>query len=309
MINIALPKGRLGNKAYKLLEACGYTISELMDESRKLVFRNEESGVQYFLVKPTDVPVYVSYGVADLGVVGKDVLIESDADVYSLMDLGIGKCRMCVAAKEDYVEDKSRPIIVATKFPNIAREYYAKEDREIEVIKLYGSIELAPILGMSDVIVDIVETGTTLKENAIIKATTIMKITGLPTLADDTGLMVDALNGEPGVYSARYAGEQHDDKANVAKLLKNLEPYKGKERSAHFVTCMVIAYPNGEIKSVEGRTDGEITTSPSGKNGFGYDPVFYSYDLKKVFAEATPEEKNSVSHRGRALAKIIPLIK
>lgn len=165
MINIALPKGRLGNKAYKLLEACGYTISELMDESRKLVFRNEESGVQYFLVKPTDVPVYVSYGVADLGVVGKDVLIESDADVYSLMDLGIGKCRMCVAAKEDYVEDKSRPIIVATKFPNIAREYYAKEDREIEVIKLYGSIELAPILGMSDVIVDIVETGTTLKEN------------------------------------------------------------------------------------------------------------------------------------------------
>lgn len=156
---------------------------------------------------------------------------------------------------------------------------------------------------------DIEETGTTLKENAIIKATTIMKITGLPTLADDTGLMVDALNGEPGVYSARYAGEQHDDKANVAKLLKNLEPYKGKERSAHFVTCMVIAYPNGKIKSVKGRTDGEITTSPSGKNGFGYDPVFYSYDLKKVFAEATPEEKNSVSHRGRALAKIIPLIK
>ena len=156
---------------------------------------------------------------------------------------------------------------------------------------------------------DIEETGTTLKENAIIKATTIMKITGLPTLADDTGLMVDALNEEPGVYSARYAGEQHDDKANVAKLLKNLEPYKGKERSAHFVTCMVIAYPNGKIKSVEGRTDGEITTSPSGKNGFGYDPIFYSYDLKKVFAEATPEEKNSVSHRGRALAKIIPLIK
>lgn len=156
---------------------------------------------------------------------------------------------------------------------------------------------------------DIEETGTTLKENAIIKATTIMKITGLPTLADDTGLMVDVLNGEPGVYSARYAGEQHDDKANVAKLLKNLEPYKGKERSAHFVTCMVIAYPNGKIKTVEGRTDGEITTSPSGKNGFGYDPVFYSYDLNKVFAEATPEEKNSVSHRGRALAKIIPLIK
>ena len=165
MINIALPKGRLGNKAYKLLEDCGYTVTDLMDESRKLVFENEESGVRYFLVKPTDVPVYVSYGVADLGVVGKDVLIESNADVYSLMDLGIGKCRMCVAAKNDWVEDKSRPIIVATKFPNIATEYYVKEDRDIEIIKLYGSIELAPILGMSDVIVDIVETGTTLREN------------------------------------------------------------------------------------------------------------------------------------------------
>ena len=165
MISIALPKGRLGNKAYRLLENCGYTVVDNMDESRKLVFENIESGVRYFLVKPTDVPVYVSYGVADLGVVGKDVLIESGADVYSLMDLGVGKCRMCVASKKDYVEDKSRPIIVATKFPNIARDYYAKEDRDIEVIKLYGSIELAPILGMSDVIVDIVETGTTLKEN------------------------------------------------------------------------------------------------------------------------------------------------
>ena len=165
MINIALPKGRLGNKAYKLLEDCGYTVTDLMEDSRKLVFENESSGVRYFLVKPTDVPVYVSYGVADLGVVGKDVLIESNADVYSLMDLGIGKCKMCVAAKNDWVEDKSRPIIVATKFPNIATEYYAKEDRDIEIIKLYGSIELAPILGMSDVIVDIVETGTTLREN------------------------------------------------------------------------------------------------------------------------------------------------
>jgi len=165
MINIALPKGRLGNKAYKLLEDCGYTVTDLMEDSRKLVFENESSGVRYFLVKPTDVPVYVSYGVADLGVVGKDVLIESNADVYSLMDLGIGKCKMCVAAKNEWVEDKSRPIIVATKFPNIATEYYAKEDRDIEIIKLYGSIELAPILGMSDVIVDIVETGTTLREN------------------------------------------------------------------------------------------------------------------------------------------------
>lgn len=165
MISIALPKGRLGNKAYKLLELSGYTVSELMDESRKLVFENPESGVRYFLVKPSDVPIYVEYGAADIGVVGKDILLESGADVYELLDLGIGKCTMCVAAKEDYAEDNSRPVVVATKFPNIARKYYMDTNREIEVIKLYGSIELAPLLGMSDVIVDIVETGTTLKEN------------------------------------------------------------------------------------------------------------------------------------------------
>lgn len=167
MISIALPKGRLGNKAYKLLERSGYTVSELMDESRKLVFENPESGVRYFLVKPSDVPIYVEYGAADIGVVGKDILLESGADVYELLDLGIGKCTMCVAAKEDYAEDNSRPVVVATKFPNIARKYYMDTNREIEVIKLYGSIELAPLLGMSDVIVDIVETGTTLKENQL----------------------------------------------------------------------------------------------------------------------------------------------
>ena len=165
MISIALPKGRLGNKAYKLLEQSGYTVSELMDESRKLVFENPESGVRYFLVKPSDVPIYVEYGAADIGVVGKDILLESGADVYELLDLGIGKCTMCVAAKEDYAEDNSRPVVVATKFPNIARKYYMDTNREIEVIKLYGSIELEPLLGMSYVIVDIVETGTTLKEN------------------------------------------------------------------------------------------------------------------------------------------------
>lgn len=165
MISIALPKGRLGTKAYKLLEKSGYTVSELMDESRKLVFENEESGVRYFLVKPSDVAVYVEYGAADLGVVGKDILLESGADVFELLDLKLGQCRMCVAAKDDYAEDKGRPIVVATKFPNIAKEYYAGSNREIEIIKLYGSIELAPLLGMSDVIVDIVETGTTLKEN------------------------------------------------------------------------------------------------------------------------------------------------
>ena len=167
MVSIALPKGRLGNKAYSILQQCGYTVSELMDDSRKLVFENVESGVRYFLVKPSDVAIYVEYGAADVGVVGKDVLIESGADVYELLDLGIGKCRMCVAAKEDYVEDTGRATVVATKFPRVARDYFMATNREIEVIKLYGSIELAPLLGMSDVIVDLVETGTTLKENRL----------------------------------------------------------------------------------------------------------------------------------------------
>ena len=167
MISIALPKGRLGNKAYRILEQCGYTVGELSDDSRKLVFENEQSGVRYFLVKPSDVAIYVEYGAADIGVVGKDVLLESGADVYELLDLGIGKCRMCVAAREDYVEDTGRATVVATKFPRVARRYFMDTNREIEVIKLYGSIELAPLLGMSDVIVDLVETGTTLKENRL----------------------------------------------------------------------------------------------------------------------------------------------
>ena len=176
MINIALPKGRLGNKAYKLLEDCGYTVTDLMDESRKLVFENEESGVRYFLVKPTDVPVYVSYGVADLGVVGKDVLIESNADVYSLMDLGIGKCRMCVAAKKEFRDNPEETLRVATKFSNIAKTYYSSIGRDIDMIHLNGSIEIAPILDLSDVIVDIVETGTTLKENGLEVKTEILPI-------------------------------------------------------------------------------------------------------------------------------------
>ena len=143
MISIALPKGRLGKKAYSILKECGYTVGELADESRKLVFENEESGVRYFLVKPSDVAIYVEYGAADIGVVGKDVLIESGADVYELADLGIGKCRMCVAAREGYVEDTGRATVVATKFPRVARDYFMATNREIEVIKLYGSIELA----------------------------------------------------------------------------------------------------------------------------------------------------------------------
>lgn len=165
MINIALPKGRLGDKAYGLLKKCGCAVDEKFDESRKLIFENAENGVRYFMVKPSDVAIYVEYGAADIGVAGKDILLESGADVYELLDLKIGSCRMAAAAKAGFREDTSRPLKIATKFPNIAREYYMKLNRDIEIIKLYGSIELAPILGMSDVIVDLVETGTTLKEN------------------------------------------------------------------------------------------------------------------------------------------------
>lgn len=165
MLNIALPKGRLGDKVYALLAGAGYDCHEAFDDSRKLVFEAEGSGVRYFLVKPSDVAIYVEHGAADIGIVGKDILLESGADVYELLDLGLGKCRMCVAGRNDYVEDTDRTLRVATKFVNVAKKYYNEIGREIEIIKLNGSIELAPLLGLSDVIVDIVESGKTLKEN------------------------------------------------------------------------------------------------------------------------------------------------
>ena len=165
MINIALPKGRLGDKAYALLAGVGYRCSAYDENSRKLVFRDEEGGVSYFWVKPADVAVYVERGAADVGVVGKDIIEEGEPDVYELADLKMGRCKMCVAAKCEWYDDTSRPLRVATKFVNVAKKYYSKLGRDIEVIKLNGSIELAPILGMSDIIVDIVETGTTLREN------------------------------------------------------------------------------------------------------------------------------------------------
>lgn len=165
MLNIALPKGRLGEKVYSLLKKVGYECSEYDENSRKLIFRDEKGGVSYFWVKPSDVSVYVELGAADIGVVGKDILEEAHPNVYELLNLNMGKCRMCVAAKTDWYDDTSRPLRVATKFVNVAKKYYSELGRDIEIIKLNGSIELAPILGMSDVIVDIVETGATLKEN------------------------------------------------------------------------------------------------------------------------------------------------
>lgn len=164
-LNIALPKGRLGDKAYKLLAEAGYRANEDYNDTRKLVVENPEAGVRYFLVKPSDVAIYVEHGAADIGIVGKDILAESDADVYELLDTGMGKCRMCVAGPKNFTDDESRALRVATKFVNIARDHYERRGRDIDIIKLNGSIELAPILGLSDVIVDIVETGTTLREN------------------------------------------------------------------------------------------------------------------------------------------------
>ncbi len=165
MLNVALPKGRLGDKVYNLLAGAGYGCAEDYNESRKLVVENPAAGIRYFLVKPSDVAIYVEHGAADIGIVGKDILAESGADVYELLDTGLGKCRMCVAGPEDFTDDPGRSLRVATKFVNIAKAYYAAQGRDIDIIKLNGSIELAPLLGLSDVIVDIVETGTTLREN------------------------------------------------------------------------------------------------------------------------------------------------
>ena len=167
MLNVALPKGRLGDKAYGLFERAGYDCAQLREENRKLTFENEEKGVRYFWVKPSDVAIYVERGAADVGVAGRDILLEYAPDVYELLDLGIGKCRMCVAGPKDLRDDHTSVLRVATKFPNIARRFYTSRSREIDVIHLNGSIELAPILGLSDVIVDIVETGKTLAENGL----------------------------------------------------------------------------------------------------------------------------------------------
>ena len=176
MLNVALPKGRLGDKMYDLLARIGYGCTEDYNATRKLVVENPAAGIRYFLVKPSDVAIYVEHGAADVGIVGKDILTEASADVYELLDTGLGRCRMCVAAPADYKDDPSRPVRVATKFVNIAKSYYASIGRDIDIIKLNGSIELAPILGLSDVIVDIVETGTTLRENGLRVVTEFMPI-------------------------------------------------------------------------------------------------------------------------------------
>lgn len=165
MLNIALPKGRLGEKVYSMFERAGFECPSIKENNRKLIFENSECGVRYFWVKPSDVAIYVEKGAADIGVAGKDILLEYEPDVYELLDLDIGKCRMAVAAKRNFHDNPQKTLRVATKFTNITKNYYASVGRDIDIIHLNGSIEIAPILGLSDVIVDIVETGTTLREN------------------------------------------------------------------------------------------------------------------------------------------------
>lgn len=165
MLNVALPKGRLGEKVYAMFEAAGFECPSIKENNRKLIFENEEKQVRYFWVKPSDVSIYVERGAADIGVAGKDILLEYEPNVYELLDLDIGKCHMAVAGPKNFNDDGTRTLRVATKFTNIASNYYDSIGRDIDIIKLNGSIEITPILGLSDVIVDIVETGTTLREN------------------------------------------------------------------------------------------------------------------------------------------------
>ncbi len=175
-LNVALPKGRLGEKVYAMFESAGFECPQIHEKNRRLIFENAEKKVRYFWVKPSDVAIYVERGAADIGVAGKDILLEYAPDVYELLDLDMGKCRMCVAGKKEFTDNGTSTLRVATKFTNIAKSYYADKCRDIDIIKLNGSIEIAPILGLSDVIVDIVETGATLLENGLEPKETIVGI-------------------------------------------------------------------------------------------------------------------------------------
>lgn len=176
MLNIALPKGRLGEKVYQILEDAGYPCPSIREENRKLVFENQQAGVRYFWVKPSDVAIYVERAAADIGIAGRDILLEYQPEVYELLDLGVGRCRMCVAGKKGARDNREQTLRVATKFPGIAKSHYSAQSRDIDIIRLHGSIELAPLLGLSDVIVDIVETGKTLLENGLEVRETIVPI-------------------------------------------------------------------------------------------------------------------------------------
>ncbi len=175
-LTFALAKGRLAKKALAMLEEIGITCEEMKGDTRKLIFTNEELKLRFFLAKATDVPTYVEYGAADIGIVGKDTILEEKKNLYEVVDLGFGKCHMVVAGPEEAAEKLkyNNSIRVATKYPNIAKDYfYNKKNQKVEIIKLNGSIELAPLVGLAEVIVDIVETGSTLKENGLVILETI----------------------------------------------------------------------------------------------------------------------------------------
>ena len=167
-INIALGKGRIAKKSIELLEKIGITFEDYSDDSRKLIFENKKDKVRLVFVKAVDVPVYVERGAADIGVVGRDTLLEENKDLYEILDLNFGKCKFSVAAPNGYKYTGSGKLKVATKYPNVAKMHFSKKGEDIDIIKLNGSVELAPLVGLSDVIVDIVETGTTLKENGLV---------------------------------------------------------------------------------------------------------------------------------------------
>ena len=207
MINIALPKGRLGESVLEIFEKLGYGCPAIHEKNRKLIFTNEENGVCFFWVKPSDVAIYVERGAADIGVAGKDILLEYEPDIYELLDLDIGKCRMAVASKSDFRDDTEKTLRVATKFSNITRNFYSGKGRDIDIIHLNGSIEIAPILGLSDVIVDIVETGTTLKENNLEVIETIVPISAR-LIANKSGFKFKGAQIEEIVKSLKVQTEE-----------------------------------------------------------------------------------------------------
>ncbi|WP_159888371.1 ATP phosphoribosyltransferase [Paenibacillus puerhi] len=175
LLKVAMPKGRIYKQASRLFREAGLTIPDETDESRKLIIAVPEANMEFIMAKPVDVPTYVEYGVADIGVVGKDVLMEENRDVYELLDLGIARCRMSVIGLPDW-----KPVLnprVATKYPNVASQYFRERGQQVEVIKLNGSIELAPLIGLADRIVDMVETGGTIRENGLAEHETIFSIT------------------------------------------------------------------------------------------------------------------------------------
>jgi len=174
-LRIAMPKGRIYKKAAELFRQAGWSLPEDLDDSRKLIIHIPELAMEFIMAKPVDVPTYVEYGVTDLGIVGKDVLVEDNRDVYELLDLGIARCRMSVIGLPDW-----KPTLhprVATKYPNVASKYFRERGQQVEVIKLNGSIELAPLIGLADRIVDMVETGTTLRENGLVEMEKMFDIT------------------------------------------------------------------------------------------------------------------------------------